>query len=80
MRAYDQLDNGIYQNQMKEQTKELRINNQIYMLAFLLDAGKLSKEKFIEKMMQVIAENYSKNPIFADLLEEYNGKNKKRRR
>ena len=74
MRAYDQLDNGIYQNQMKEQTKELRINNQIYMLAFLLDAGKLTKEKFIEKMIQVIAENYSKNPIFADLMEEYNGK------
>lgn len=74
MRAYDQLDNGIYQNQMKEQTKELRINNQIYMLAFLLDAGKLTKEKFIEKMMQVIKEHYSKNPIFADLLEEYNGK------
>lgn len=74
MRVYDPLDNGIYQNQMKEQTKELRINNQIYMLAFLLDAGKLSKEKFIEKMMQVIKENYSGNPIFADLLEEYNGK------
>ena len=74
MRAYDQLDNGIYQNQMKEQTKELRINNQIYILAFLLDAGKLSKEKFIEKMMQVIADNYSKNPIFADLLEENDGK------
>ena len=74
MRAYDQLDNGIYQNQMKEQTKELRINNQIYMLAFLLEAGKLTKEKFIEKMIQVIAENYSKNPIFADLMEEYNGK------
>ena len=74
MRAYDQLDNGIYQNQMKEQTKELRINNQIYILAFLLDAGKLSKEKFIEKMMEVIAANYSQNPIFADLLEEKDGK------
>lgn len=76
MRAYDPLDNGIYQNQMKEQTKELRINNQIYILAFLLDAGKLSKEKFIEKMMEVIAANYSKNPIFADLLEEKDGKEK----
>lgn len=74
MRSYDPLDNGIYQNQMKAQTKELRINNQIYMLAFLLDAGKLTKEKFIEKMIMVIAEYYSKNPIFADLLEEYNGK------
>ena len=74
MRAYDQLNNVIYQNQMKEQTKELRINNQIYILAFLLDAGKLSKEKFIEKMMEVIAANYSKNPIFADLLEENNEK------
>ena len=73
MRAYDQLDNGIYQIQMKEQTKELRINNQIYILAFLLDAGKLSKEQFIEKMMEVIKENYSGNPIFADLLEEKNG-------
>lgn len=74
MRVWDPLDNGIYQSQMKEQTKELRINNQIYILAFLLDAGKLTKEKFIKKMMEVIAANYSQNPIFADLLEEYNGK------
>lgn len=73
MRSYDPVDNGIYQIQMKEQTKELRINNQIYILAFLLDAGKLSKEQFIEKMMEVIKDNYSGNPIFADLLEEKNG-------
>ncbi len=73
MRNYDPLDNGIYQTQMKEQTKELRINNQIYILAFMLDAGKLSKEQFIEKMMEVIKDNYSGNPIFADLLEEKNG-------
>lgn len=68
MRSTENLNNGIFQANMKDIRRELHINNICNMLDRLLDAGLIDEKAYEHGMKEVLNTYYSQNPIFSEII------------
>lgn len=68
MRSTENLNNGIFQANMKDIRRELHIHNICNMLDRLLDAGLIDEKAYENGMKEVLNTYYSQNPIFSELI------------
>ncbi len=68
MRSTENLNNGIFQANMKDIRRELHINNICNMLDRLLDAGIIDEKAYENGMKEVLNTYYSQNPIVSELI------------